>query len=247
MYKSNMSKIRVYIEPSRITDFIKISEMGVVHKVKNVLRLNEGDELFIFDGAGNEYSALIKYLQHDGITLRLGSKVRETPYPGHQIALAFPLTKEEKIDLILQKATELGATAFFPFIANRGLKVNPSEAKVERWQNIVKEACRQSERLWLPVLHPAQPLSEIVTGNYDKKIFADIAGIPVDTALPASTKNILLIVGPEGDFSPEEKTFLKDSGFMPVNIGPNILRLETAAIFITGLTSYFLETNNYTV
>ena len=72
-----MSKIRIYIEPSKIADFIKIEEMGVVHKVKNVLRLDEGDELFVFDGTGKEYLAVIKYLQHDSITLRLGESVRE--------------------------------------------------------------------------------------------------------------------------------------------------------------------------
>ena len=236
-----MSKIRIYIEPSKIVDFIKVTEMGVVHKVKNVLRLNEGDELFIFDGSGNEYSAAIKYLQHDSITLRLGGKVREIPRLKHKIVLAFPLTKEEKIDLILQKATELGATSFLPFIAHRGLKVNPSEAKMERWQNIVKEATRQSERLWLPVLHAAQPLSSITAGDYDHKIFADISGISADKAFPERVKNVLLVVGPEGDFSAEEKGFLKTSGCVPLNIGANVLRLETAAIFITGLTSYFLQ------
>jgi len=243
-----MSKIRIYIEPSQVNDFIKITGMGVVHKIKHVLRMNEGDSVFVFDGAGKEYSCTIKYIQSDSVLLRLCDVSREKARERHAITLVFPLTREDKVDLILQKCTELGATALIPFEANRGIKVRPSPAKMERWGNIIKEACRQSERLWLPRLRPPARLDEILSGAYDKKIFADIAGTTFEAALSTvghtgcvQPVNILLVVGPEGDFSPEEKQSLIAAGCVAVNIGENILRVETAAIFLCGLTSYFLH------
>jgi len=236
-----MSKIRIHIEPSQIGDFIKIADMGVVHKLKHVLRLSEGDSVFVFDGMGKEYSAEIKYLQHDSLTLRLGEMARSEAVPGARIDLIFPLTKEEKVDMILQKCTELGVSGFYPFVANRGLKIHPSDSKFERWNNIVIEAARQSERLWLPVLHPPVSLDKVVTQHYDKKLFGDFSGSRFEEMGLNRCASILLAVGPEGDFSDEEKKNLILNGFFAVNAGKNILRLETAAIFITGLTSYFLN------
>lgn len=236
-----MSKIRIYVEPQKIGDFIKIDTMSIVHKIKNVLRLVENDEVFVFDGVGKEYSAKIKYLQHDSITLRLGALVREMPRLNVEIVLAFPLTKEEKIDLILQKATELGADRFIPFHCAHGLKGCPSENKQERWQNIVREAARQSERLWLPQLELASDFNTLISRSFEQKLFGDVAGEKLETALSPQAKTILLIVGPEGDFSPEEKQQLSQAGARSVSFSPNILRLETAAIFLTGLASYFLR------
>jgi 16S rRNA (uracil1498-N3)-methyltransferase len=236
-----MSKIRIYIEPEKVGDFIKIIDMGTVHKLKHVLRLTEGDEVFIFDGAGREYTAAIKYLQNDSITLRLGELSRAQESLAVKVDLIFPLTKEEKVDLILQKCTELGVNAFYPFIANRGLKIHPSDSKFTRWNNIVIEAARQSERLWLPTLHEPKSLDAIVAQNYDKKIFADFSGASFRGQLTKDCKSLLLAVGPEGDFSDSEKEYLTSCGFSAANIGKNILRLETAAIFFTGLATYFLQ------
>lgn len=236
-----MSKIRIYIEPQTISDFIKITEMNIVHKVKNVLRLSEGDSVFVFDGVGKEYTAEIKYLQHDSLTLRLGEITRSETVMPAKIDLIFPLTKEEKVDLILQKCTELGVSGFYPFVANRGLKINPSDSKFLRWQNIIQESSRQSERLWLPTLHTPVSLDKVVGQNYDKKIFGDFSGNRFENIALDRAGSVLLAVGPEGDFSDEEKKNLILNGFCAVNIGKNILRLETAAIFLTGLTSYFLH------
>ena len=236
-----MSRIRIYVEPQKIADFIKIKEMGVVHKLKNVLRLSEGDEVFVFNGQGKEYSTQIKYLQNDSITLRLGAVTLEVAPRAWEVDLIFPLSREEKVDFILQKAVELGVSNLIPFVPARGIKIVPSSAKLERWNNIVKEAVRQSQRLWFPKLFNPVSLDSIITQDYDCKILADVSGVCLEEVLNTAFKRVLLIVGPEGDFSNEEKESLRASGFKFVNIGENVLRFETAAIFLTGLSSHILH------
>ncbi|MBN3041284.1 MAG: 16S rRNA (uracil(1498)-N(3))-methyltransferase [Candidatus Omnitrophica bacterium] len=236
-----MSKIRIYIKSQDIKDSLIVKDREVLNKLKNVLRLNAEDDIRVFDGKGKEYAYTIENISKKSISLKNKSIVKAEPEPKKHISLAFPLAKEEKIDFILQKATELGAGAFIPFVCERSLHFSVTSRKIERWQKIIIEATRQSERLWLPVLRQACSFSEMLAGSYDIKFALSISGKTLNRYISEKNNRILLAVGPEGDFSSRESKLLEDKVFQFLSISYNTLRLETAAIFATGLINHHLR------
>ena len=230
-----MSNIRIYTKPDNLGELIRIRGKDTVHKIKDVLRLKTRDNLYVFDGKGREYLCEIRAIEKKEIILNIKEQVRYEPICSSKVVLGFPLLREDKLDFIIQKSTELGAKAFIPFISSRSLQAVPSTHKIERWQKIVIEASRQSGRLWIPEIYRVRPLAEISREDYPVKLAASIDGDAPQKILSGETEEVLTIVGPEGDFSPSEYEELKSSGFKFINLSPYILRTETAAIFATGL------------
>lgn len=236
-----MSKVRIYIEPKGIRDFVEIADREIIHKVKDVLRFVEGEDIYIFDGEGKEYVYKIEAVNKNSISLRKERLEREENPPLRKVILGFPLIKEDKVDLILQKATELGVFAFAPFMCEHSLRIKPSEAKIQRWQRIVIEAARQSIRLWIPQIYGVRGVDDIVKSGYKVKLAACYEGKNLGELINSEQlkeSEILVVVGPEGDFSPLEYEVLDKNGFLRLKLSSNILRVETAAIFVAGLVSY---------
>ena len=235
-----MSKIRIYVESKDLGDTVEVKEKAVVHKIKDVLRLKKGDFVYVFDGIGGEYLYRIDRIGRS--VLILGKErydKRESP-PKDKIILGFPLIKEEKIDFILQKATELGVMGFLPFVCQRSLKIKPSISKIRRWQKIIIEAVRQSGRLWIPQIRGVEILDKVVRKKYRLKIVLSIGGGNPEKILDNKSGEILIVAGPEGDFTPLEYEKLKLSGFKFVKLSSHILRSETAAVFGAGLVSWLI-------
>lgn len=230
-----MSKIRVYIPSQSIKEIIEISENETIHKIKNVLRLKQDDFIGIFDGKGKEYSYDLIEIKKNAIYLKKNRLERKQDCQKRKIILGFPLTREEKIDFILQKATELGVSDFMPFISERSINVKPSASKLERWKKIILEATRQSGRLWMPALNNVIEFSEVCKCHYPIKLAAAIKGADPDNLTPIDAKEILVLIGPEGDFSKKEYDSLAKNNFKFIKLSDNILRVETAAIFAAGL------------
>jgi 16S rRNA (uracil1498-N3)-methyltransferase len=159
--------------------------------------------------------------------------------PEKIITLGIPLIKEQKMDLILQKATELGAWSFQPFICQRSIREKPSTAKKERWMKIVQEATRQSERLWLAQINDVIDFSDLIKREFGLKLAASIEGQKIMDIPKAHVNRTLLLIGPEGDFSAEEYEKLKTESFSLLKLSENILRVETASIIASGLIAYF--------
>ncbi|MFH1505038.1 MAG: RsmE family RNA methyltransferase [Candidatus Omnitrophota bacterium] len=235
-----MSKIRIYIEPERIGDLIEIGDRDIVHKLKNVLRLKEKESVYIFDGKGKEYIYTIKNIEKKRIIIEKSLASRLKLIPKKKIILAFPLTKESKIDFILQKATELGVSGFIPYVCERSLKAKPLVSKIQRWKRIVMEAVRQSEALWPPFVENIYDFQKLAESSYELKLAASIEGERIEDVLNSASKEILIIIGPEGDFSPSEFKDLEKNNFKFINLSSNLLKVETAAIFSAGLVKYFL-------
>ncbi|MBU0693685.1 MAG: 16S rRNA (uracil(1498)-N(3))-methyltransferase [Candidatus Omnitrophica bacterium] len=233
-----MSKIRVYIEPEKISEFIDLDEKGIIHKVKDVLRLKVNEELYIFDGKGREYLYEIKKLKNRSVLIEKKAIEKEQSLPEKKIILGFPFLKEEKIDFILQKATELGVFAFIPFICERSIRMVPSPNKLTRWKKIIIEAARQSERLWIPQIYDALDFKEIAKSNYKVKLVAAFHGSNLEEIINKEWKEILIIVGPKGDLTQPELAKLKENNFQFVRLSSHILKAETAAIFAVGLINY---------
>ncbi|MBU2102254.1 MAG: RsmE family RNA methyltransferase [Candidatus Omnitrophota bacterium] len=221
-----------------------IREPELLHKVRDVLRLKKKETVHAFDGKGIEFSCKVISMDKKSLLLERREKSQEAAKPCCVITLAFPMLKEDKIDVILQKGTELGAGVLSPFISSRSIQATPSTTRLSRWHKIVIEATRQSERLWLPRVAPLCRIEEIITQQYDLKIVAAQKGKPLPENLRnKKAKQILLVSGPEGDFSPEEEKLIAANDFFPVSLSKNVLRAETASVALMGLVHYHTSFN----
>jgi 16S rRNA (uracil1498-N3)-methyltransferase len=209
--------------------------------------MGPGDSLILFDGSGMEYPSTIIEATQRNVTLRILEKhegKRESPV---HIRVGIGLLKANKMDLVVQKISELGVQEIFPVAASRAvpaLDPDRAEQRRQRWKTIAQEASRQSGRSTVADVHPVLSFDDILKLSGDAEIsllFATETADSLDTLAKQQSrrpKRVLLLVGPEGGFSPEEEQAAKGKGFMPVGLGPRVLRAETAAILAVGLVQY---------
>lgn len=165
-----------------------------------------------------------------------------------EIILAIPLLKEQKMDLVLQKATELGVTKIIPVIMERSIvKIDDSKEvkKIDRWSKICKEASEQSKRNSIPVISNIMTLKELVKEEGIKIVCSTIEKENNLKKFLTEHKNydkIIIVVGPEGGISSKEEEYLVSEGFTRVSLGKRIMRVETVPIFILSALNYeFME------
>lgn len=225
------------------------------HHCRNVLRLETGDKIVLFDGRGRELTAEI--VSGDATEIRL-RKLHDahTPALRCRITLGQAIPKGKNMDLIVQKAVEIGATEISPIISDRTivrLADEAAAAKQTKWQTIAIEAAKQCGQNWLPQVQIPQTLSQFFQNHQSfdlqligslqsdarhlKKILAQF--VAEHGERPAS---VLMLVGPEGDFTPAELSLARSHGCQPITLGPIILRVETAAIYCLSVLSYELLT-----
>lgn len=212
------------------------------HHLRNVLRLRIGETIRIIDGEGSIYSTSIIKTNSELTDARvIKQQFQEKVYPSITLFQALP--KHDKMELILQKTTELGVNQIVPIITERSLQI-PSKNKIERWQRIILSATKQCGRTWLPELHESQTLRDcsksIHTYECALILWEKESGQHLQSGLRTKTevKSIALIVGPEGGFTDNEVKDTIEMGCTPVNIGSKILRTETAAIAGMAMITY---------
>lgn len=236
---------RFFISPDQVSGRrITISGEDVRH-IATVLRMMIGDELLLCDGEGAEYAVKIVQMDRSAIVTEIiGQRKREILSP--RITLGQGLPKSDKMDLIVQKASELGAASIVPLVTERTIvKIKDGEKRVQRWRKIAREAAMQSQRPDIPQVEPIRRFDDFLrTLDPDPRtllLFPWEEGTePIKNVLrnaPGVT-NIIVLIGPEGGFSPPEAELAKGSGFHLVSLGPNILRTETAAIAVLGMIGY---------
>jgi 16S rRNA (uracil1498-N3)-methyltransferase len=211
---------------------LTLSASAAAH-VGRVLRLGVGAQLTVFDGTGGEYAATIVESRGTVLRVRLGTHrciERESPL---KITLAQALARGERMDWVIQKATELGVAVLVPLVTERSvvkLDAHQADKRREHWRGIVIAACEQCGRNRLPEILPPAPLGEFLSTARDgTRVLLDPAaeaGLQTIGTVPGVT----LLIGPEGGLSPDERTLAIDAGFRPVRMGPRVLRTETAAI-----------------
>lgn len=211
--------------------------------VGTVLRLNKGDEIILLDGNGNHYRCHIEKLAKRTGEARIIEQwlIEEQTIP---IRLIQGLPKGDKMEMILQKGTELGINRFSPVWSERSIPATPAGREVkkqQRWQRIVTEAARQSRRPILPVCEPTRSL-QVALDDCDaemKLMLWEEGNQPLREVLPEQPpKGIALLVGPEGGFSPQEAELAQSHGFLPVHLGSRILRTETAGFAVSAILQY---------
>jgi 16S rRNA (uracil1498-N3)-methyltransferase len=201
-----------------------------------VLRLGPGDALEVFDGKGRTWDAEVLQVERDHALVRLGTS--RTPSASRQVSLIQALPKSDKLELVLQKGTELGAHAFYPALSERSL-VRLSKAAAEtrraRWQRIADEAARQCGRADTPAVHALQgllhaaralpPSTRVLILDEEERTLGLAKAASVDVGAP-----LALVVGPEGGLARPEVEALRALGGVSVSLGPLVLRTETAAL-----------------
>lgn len=205
------------------------------HHAIRVLRMRQGDTLLLFDGSGQEFQGRIEAIDRDGVVVAVATAsrpVREAPLP---IALAQGISSGERMDYTLQKAVELGVSEIWPVQTERSVVRLSGERAAKRlshWQRVVISACEQSGRTRVPPVHPVADLGEWLSaahGSGCRIMLTPEGGRRLaDLARPGGS--VLLLVGPEGGLSPAERSLASAHGFLPVRLGPRILRTETAAL-----------------
>jgi 16S rRNA (uracil1498-N3)-methyltransferase len=215
-----------------------IDDPREVRHICKVLRLGEGDTVFLFDGEGKEYRASITGASPKQITLALAPE-EPSPQAGTslRILLGMALLKSSKFEWVLQKTTELGVFEVLPFSSSRVIprrQEEPSAARLARWEKIVSEAARQCGRSVVPRVHPPRSFEELLQTDRGEAtrifLWEKEKTKSLGEALTESVPQIFLLVGPEGGFSDPEALRAEQAGFQPVRLGPRTLRAETAAI-----------------
>ncbi len=203
-----------------------------------VLRLQPGDRIQLFDGAGQVATAIIR----DNSSVELEDMVNY-PAPNCFLTLIQGLPKGDKLELILQKGTELGVNQFCLTTMERSiglLKSDRKEKRLQRWQKIIQEAARQSKQYHLPRLE-VETFSGILSAvKADLKLLLwEESEKPLETVLPQlPPQRIAVMVGPEGGITQQEVAQAKAEGYQPVSLGPRILRTETAGLAIMTILQY---------
>ena len=222
------------------------------HHCVQVMRQAVGDLFSVFDGNGLEAKARIVDIARDEVRFQILAKAN-SPRAAHPVWLAQAMTKPKSMDLIFQKATELGVTELAPLQSDHSIAQvveEKAEAKVEKWRKLTIEAAKQCGQNWLPVVRPPVSAKEFVLGvpRGAVKLIASLQNEakPLKSVLREQLQGlksgspIVVMIGPEGDFTPAEIGQARSAGFAPVALGKIILRAETAAFFALSAIAYEL-------
>ena len=248
---------RFYIPPEAWNPDALILRDAEAHHARDVLRLAAGDKVALFNGSGREITGEITDVRKNEIGLRKLHEAR-TPPLRCRITLGQAIPKGKNMDLIVQKAVEIGAAEMAPLISERtivDLDAKEAAQKQAKWQQVAIEAAKQCGQNWLPQVRPPRKLKEFLNDSSSsvaahdlrligslqadarhlKEILADFQSAHGDR--PTS---VLMLIGPEGDFTPAELALAKSHGCQPITLGPIILRVETASIYCLSVLSYEL-------
>jgi 16S rRNA (uracil1498-N3)-methyltransferase len=225
---------RLFVDRDLGGDTLPLDE-GEAHYLAHVLRLQRGDELVTFNGRGEERHALVSAVQRRGATLELRAERVALPESPLDLTLLQALPKADAIDLIVQKATELGARTIVPVYAEFSvvrIDGDRLDRRVEHWRRIAQGACEQCGRHAPPKIVAPAPLSDALAALPQNvaKLALDPAADARLAAAPRPSNGIALAIGPEGGFSPSDWRALDAAGFVRTTLGPRVLRAETAAI-----------------
>ncbi|MEM4264090.1 MAG: 16S rRNA (uracil(1498)-N(3))-methyltransferase, partial [Candidatus Woesearchaeota archaeon] len=204
-----------------------------------VRRLTKGNKVCLFDGQGNEALGTIEDIKEGEFLVHISDR-QKVSYEGVFTTLATAVPKGKRMDWLVQKATELGAMVIIPIVSQRAVVKPKQGEKTERWEKIAIEAAKQSKRATIPKILPPADIDDILNEKYDLKLaLMPESDVKIKEVLrEKKPEKILCLIGPEGGFTDEEKNKIKAAGFTPVNIGENILRIETAGITVLAMIKY---------
>jgi 16S rRNA (uracil1498-N3)-methyltransferase len=229
-----MRLTRVYVAGPLVSGKRVKLEGNAASHITRVLRLRVGAALTLFDGAGGEYEASIDKAHAGEVTVAVGVHAdaeRESPLA---ITLAQGVSRGERMDLVVQKATELGVTQLVPVLTDRSvvrLSAQQADRKVNHWRAIAIAACEQCGRNRLPSIAAPVALGEFLKGAASgvRLVLSPVGSFALND-VPRPSEGLTVLVGPEGGLTDEEEHAAIVAGFTALRLGPRVLRTETAAI-----------------
>jgi 16S rRNA (uracil1498-N3)-methyltransferase len=245
---------RFYLPPAQVQGPVLTLSESDAHHAVHVLRVKDKERVVVLDGAGHELLCEVHYLERDAVRLLLLQKNVLPPPPG-RLTLAQAVTKAKTMDLIVQKATELGVHRLVPILSERSvsqIEDGNAATKLEKWHATTIEALKQCGSPWLPHIEAPQSTQKFLASS-ERFDLSFIASLQPDAGHPRphferfiaerglAPKNICIWIGPEGDFTPAEMNAVRQAGAFPITLGPLILRSETAAIYCLSIVNYELH------
>ena len=232
-----MSTVRLYFPENIIENSTSLLSKEHTHYIVNVMRLKRGSKINFFNKEG-EWLSEIVFLDRDRVEIKFLNKIKES-FPASNIELAICLVKKNPMEIILQKATELGVSRIIPIISER---TEVKDLNLERANKITIEATEQSNQLNPPKINQMINLKDFINSisKETKLFFADINSKYAPSSKDIEgIKNISILIGPEGDFSPSERELiLEKSNVVPFSLSKNILRTDTAVISAISLVNF---------
>lgn len=230
-----------YFVKEKIDNFLVLNQSDV-HHIKNVMKNQPGD----FIECIYQEELYICQIENPTLTkVKIIEKKHTNNESNWDITIAIALVKEQKMDLILQKLTELGVTRILPLKMERSIiKLDNQKfaKKKERWQKICKEAAEQSKRNKIPEIMDVISLEELKNYPYPKKYICSLTNPQnlVNNYLQENKEYVkmIFVIGPEGGISPKEESLLESYGYIPISLGNRVMRVETAAIYIASIINF---------
>jgi 16S rRNA (uracil1498-N3)-methyltransferase len=214
---------RIFVET--ITPHVTVQGDEFHHSIR-VVRARVGEEVELFDRAGNAARGVVESIERDRAVIRTGESLPSRE-PALAIHLAMAVIQLEKFELVLQKATELGVKTIIPLVTERvELRPERYSGKVDRWEKIVFEAVKQCGRTMVPKIEPPATFDEVIARSGTKMLFdaeAEAGGVQ-------RLQEVTLLIGPEGGWSDDELRHARERNVLFARLGPRRLRAETAAI-----------------
>lgn len=230
-----------YFVKEKDMDYL-ILESSDVHHIKNVMRSKVGDQI---ECIHDKSLYICEIIDPSSPKVKIIEKRPDNNESSFDVAIAIALVKEQKMDLILQKLTELGITKIIPVAMERSIvKLDDKKfaKKKERWEKICKEAAEQSKRNIIPEIMNIHTIKQLQNLSFDKKFICS-------TRNPENLVNnylqkqddyatMIFVIGPEGGIAPKEEDLLESYGYIPITLGNRIMRVETAAIYIASIINF---------
>jgi 16S rRNA (uracil1498-N3)-methyltransferase len=237
---------RFYVPQPRIEKGMLRIEGDEVKHIRKVLRLKAGDEIVVFDGLGKEYEGTIFEENPSSVMIKIENIFSSKKDSSLEVTLAQSLLKGEKMDTLIQKATELGVKEIIPFFSSRSVPLLEKSKRLKRhhrWERIAIAASKQCGRGVVPKIESLRDYSEmlqIASPDALRFILWEKEGIRLKELLERSKEKmkIFFIIGPEGGFGQEEVGEAKKAGFIPVTLGRRILRAETSSLCLLSILQY---------
>lgn len=241
---------RCYIDNDHWTPPLITPSEEATHHLLHVLRLREGDHITAFNGAGKQAEA--KIVTSEAQTALEIVRILPAVAPSLNLTLIATVIKGTRMDTLIEKATEIGVSTIKPVLTKRSVvKLDDKQArkKIERWQRIAISAAKQCGSDHLPEIAPIQNLIDLELPS--PLIVAALCGSPRPLAtiaselISAGNESLAVVIGPEGDFTPDELQHLTQAGAIPASLGPLVLRAETAAIYAASVTMSIADAQPY--
>ncbi len=232
-----MSRVpRVHVPGLPVSGRVRLPEEEG-HHLARVLRAREGDVVHVFDGTGREFAATVASVAKSGVDVELGAAIA-APRPAREVVLCTAIPRGGRMEWLVEKAVEAGAARILPIAADRSVRKETGENTIRRWRRSAVEASKQCGRADVPDVAEPMSLAEAAARAGDGvRLVATPGSTGKIPGLVSGASRVILFVGPEGGFAPAEQAEIERLGALPCDLGPLVLRIETAAVVAVHLAA----------